>query len=368
MHVNITVSSPKLTDKRTKLLRFREQVKEKVETGQHFRLDLWDVHRCLQKKELIENALNKSAAAYLQSKDPALAQNSAAVSPLAGHEITKEYRTKMTDWMVEVCTSFKCAKRTYFLAVQMFDKYLLRAREQGQVLTNKDVHCLGVTAMYLASKYEDIFPLHSKIVSEKIAHKAIPAKDILTKEGAYLNLFNFELDFVTHFDFYETYADKFAGSLIGHERSGKAHQGASEADKKHVKLATDMALILTKMAMQNVDFSSHSPSVVVASSFLAAVNMLSASKKLAGDEVDKFCKRARHHLECIIEEEHSHLNKLMKESDVSCRLQRKTGSQQAVSALRDLYASQFKTDSLNEIAQKLIDFFKIFDDWHCGLN
>lgn len=66
MHVNITISSPKLTDKRTKLLRFREQVKDTVENGQHFRLDLWDVHRCLQKKELIENAMNKSTVAYLQ--------------------------------------------------------------------------------------------------------------------------------------------------------------------------------------------------------------------------------------------------------------------------------------------------------------
>ena len=29
-------------------------------------------------------------------------------SPLEGHKVTKEYRTKMVDWMVEVTTSFKC--------------------------------------------------------------------------------------------------------------------------------------------------------------------------------------------------------------------------------------------------------------------
>ena len=55
--------------------------------------------------------------------------------------------------------------------------------------------------MYLASKYEDIFPLHSKIVSEKIAHKAISCDDILSKEGDFLNLFEFNLDFITHFDY-----------------------------------------------------------------------------------------------------------------------------------------------------------------------
>ncbi len=32
---------------------------------------------------------------------------------------------------------------------------------------------MGVTSMYLASKYEDVYPLHSKIISDKIAHGAI---------------------------------------------------------------------------------------------------------------------------------------------------------------------------------------------------
>lgn len=36
--------------------------------------------------------------------------------------------------------------------------------------------------MYLASKYEDVFPLHSKIVSEKIAHNAISPLQIVGME------------------------------------------------------------------------------------------------------------------------------------------------------------------------------------------
>jgi len=67
--------------------------------------------------------------------------------------------------------------------------------------------------MYLASKYEDIFPLHSKIVSEKIAHKAIPAKDILLREKEFLALFEYDIDFVTHFDFYLTFKDKLESML-----------------------------------------------------------------------------------------------------------------------------------------------------------
>lgn len=94
-----------------------------------------------------------------------------AKTPLEGHNVSKEYRTKMVDWMVEVTTSFKCTIRTYFLAVAIFDSYL-RALQGVKVLENSDVHQIGIGAMYLASKYEDIYPLHSKVVSEKISHGA----------------------------------------------------------------------------------------------------------------------------------------------------------------------------------------------------
>jgi hypothetical protein len=55
--------------------------------------------------------------------------------------------------------------------------------------------------MYMASKYEDIFPLHSKVVSEKIAHGSISPKEIVKKEAQFLELFSHNTDFVTTFDF-----------------------------------------------------------------------------------------------------------------------------------------------------------------------
>ena len=36
--------------------------------------------------------------------------------------------------------------------------------------------------MYLASKFEDVFPLNSKIVSEKIAHNTMTVKEIVNRE------------------------------------------------------------------------------------------------------------------------------------------------------------------------------------------
>ena len=119
----------------------------------------------------------------------------------------------MMDWMIEVCTSFKCAPRTYFLATTIFDKYLVAMHQNDHCLNNKMIHTIGVTSMYMASKYEDIFPLHSKVVSEKIAHGSITAKEVVAKEREFLTLFDFNTDFVTHFDFLQTYNDKIDKQL-----------------------------------------------------------------------------------------------------------------------------------------------------------
>lgn len=70
------------------------------------------------------------------------------------------------------------------------------------MIENGQVHLVGVGSMYLASKYEDIYPLHSKVVSEKISHSAFSQKQILEKEEEFLRLFQFEMDFVTPYDIF----------------------------------------------------------------------------------------------------------------------------------------------------------------------
>jgi hypothetical protein len=62
--------------------------------------------------------------------------------------------------------------------------------------------------MYLASKFEDVFPLHSNIVSEKIAHGTMTPKQIVLEEQRYLKMFGYSVDFITHFDFHETFVTK----------------------------------------------------------------------------------------------------------------------------------------------------------------
>jgi hypothetical protein len=150
--------------------------------------------------------------------------------------MSKDYRTKMVDWMVEVCTSFKCSARTYFLAVKILDSYF---RLSPKVLENSDVHGVGVAAMYLASKFEDVYPLHSRVVAEKISHNAFTQKQILAREEEYLRLFEFQFNFVTAFDLHQSYFSIMRKRLL----NGKTFD--------QVKLAKldELSLLLIRMGL-----------------------------------------------------------------------------------------------------------------------
>lgn len=86
---------------------------------------------------------------------------------LMKHKITPALRARMIDWMIEVLTNFKCDDQTFFLAVRLMDRYFKNKAETREI---GDLHIIGVTCMFIASKYEDIYPLKMKMVHEKIAH------------------------------------------------------------------------------------------------------------------------------------------------------------------------------------------------------
>ena len=225
--------SSKVEQKLPKLLNFRQRLQKMVLSGQHDEDTINELHVGQQEKEIIDNMSRMDSETQIEFKPVA--------NPIEGHEVSKEYRTKMLDWMVEVCTTFKCSKRTYFVAVQIFDKYLTRCgKNQNRILQNKDVHSIGVTSMFIASKYEDVDALSSKKVSEKIAHRAIASREILKKEAEFLNLFEFEIDFITHYDFYHTYRQKLAN---------KTKKESINYDLICADLLDRQALLLVKMAI-----------------------------------------------------------------------------------------------------------------------
>lgn len=117
----------------------------------------------------------------------------------------------MVDWMIEVLTNFKCEDQTFFLAVSLLDRYLKNKRESQEI---GDLHIMGVTTMFTASKFEDVYPLKMKMVFEKIAHKKLPIDKIKSLELEILKVIRYKIAAPTVLDFLKIYLKEVLD--IGH--------------------------------------------------------------------------------------------------------------------------------------------------------
>lgn len=145
--------------------------------------------------------------AYLKEREQSLSPEQL----LSGHEITGVYRAKMVDWMVEVMTAFKCAEQTFFLAISLMDRYFAALAEQGKQLKLQELHVTGITCMFMASKYEDIYPLLLRTVYQKIAHKKISTQEIREREMMILQTLGFKVGAPTAQEFSARYIEDVLG-------------------------------------------------------------------------------------------------------------------------------------------------------------
>lgn len=67
-------------------------------------------------------------------------------------DINEKMRAILVDWLVDVHLKFKLRAPTLFLAVNLIDRYLAR-----KVVMRQQLQLVGVSAMLLASKYEEVY-------------------------------------------------------------------------------------------------------------------------------------------------------------------------------------------------------------------
>ncbi len=119
------------------------------------------------------------------------------------HIISREIRSKMIDWMLEVLAVYRSETETFFLSVHIMDTFI---NQSLQTLRSDDVHLLGVTAMFLASKFEDVIPIRINSFITKISHNVFSEKQIRTKEKKILDVIGFnQLISTSTYEFVKTY-------------------------------------------------------------------------------------------------------------------------------------------------------------------
>ena len=67
--------------------------------------------------------------------------------------INERMRSILVDWLVEVHLKFKLVPETLYLTVNIIDRYLVKTE-----VSRPKLQLVGVTALLIASKYEEIYP------------------------------------------------------------------------------------------------------------------------------------------------------------------------------------------------------------------
>ena len=222
------------------------------------------------------------------------------------HKITAALRARMVDWMIEVLTNFRCDDQTFFLATSLMDRYFKNCYKEKEV---SDLHVIGVTSMFIASKFEDIYPLKMKTVFEKIAHRKLEISRIKELELDILGVIHYKIHAPTVLDFLKVYLAEVLGieivsrtetkrkedlALLANNCQPNREEGKEDEEKPIPKdlrtqaekdaqlqnfLIEKMAIYLAKMSMHEISLAVRNPSLLAVGSIYVSLKICEQLKK-----------------------------------------------------------------------------------------
>ena len=115
-------------------------------------------------------------------------------------EITNKMRQILVSWLIEVHLKFNLLPETLYIAVNMIDRYCER-----QMVSRSHYQLLGITALLIACKYEEIIvpPLKNFIEMTDNAYDRI---QVINQEWKILYTLEYEITFPTAYRFLERFA------------------------------------------------------------------------------------------------------------------------------------------------------------------
>ncbi|KAJ5814983.1 hypothetical protein N7474_006760 [Penicillium riverlandense] len=113
------------------------------------------------------------------------------------HQPDLEWKMRgiLVDWLIEVHTRFRLLPETLFLAVNIIDRFL-----SAEVVALDRLQLVGVTAMFIASKYEEVLSPHVANFSH-VADETFSDKEILDAERHILATLQYNMSFPNPMNF-----------------------------------------------------------------------------------------------------------------------------------------------------------------------
>lgn len=198
-------------------------------------LNMINVQQCDEYIEDIFSHLKKIELNYLAKSDYMSKQI----------DINEKMRGILLDWLVEVHLKFKLFSETLFLTVNIIDRYLEKTN-----INRTKLQLVGVTAMFIACKYEEIY---SPEVKDFIymTDKAYTKGEMLKMESDILGALEYNVTVPSSLRYLELY---------------QKHLGLSEIEVMYCKYLIEMCLMEYK-------FLKYNPSLIASCSMLISMGL-----------------------------------------------------------------------------------------------
>jgi cyclin B len=165
-------------------------------------------------------------------------------------DVNEKMRAILIDWLIEVHLKFKLVSETMYVTVNVIDRFLAK-----KSIPRNKLQLVGVTAMFIASKYEEIYAPELRDFVY-ISDKAYARDEILKMEATMLGVLNFNVTAPSPYAFLKRFV-KVAGFLWPEE-------------SREERLCS----YLVELTLQEYRMLKYLPSVIAASAVCLAQKML----------------------------------------------------------------------------------------------
>ena len=114
-------------------------------------------------------------------------------------DINEKMRIILINWIIEVHFKFHLLSETLFICINIIDRYLSK-----KDINRKYLQLLGVTSLFIACKYEEIYAPSSKDLIF-MTDNAYKIEEMIQMESDILNIIHFDLTYPTSLRFLEIY-------------------------------------------------------------------------------------------------------------------------------------------------------------------
>lgn len=196
---------------------------------------------------------------------------------LKKHGLSPEARERMVDWMIEVFSVNKSEPGTFELAVHIMDSYILNT---NKILKDEDIHLIGLTSIYIASKMEEKIPMRLIHIVNNLGKGVFSKAEIISMEKEIVETIEFDFFTAGTYDYLMTF---FWDLKVN---NGQILNDFKEHDviDKYMKFC----IFLSKLTLYNHKFAAYSTSLIAVGILTLGFDFLKRNNQIKEKKLMKF--------------------------------------------------------------------------------